>query len=113
LSTAPTFKAISALPRSGRRLRPTASAMMVRLRSVAASRSSRFRARSRARIFYPASTGQAEDDVIDEAYVEHDGAKVLISELLNSDPSNEFYDAKIKVLSEDIKHHVKEEEKPS
>ena len=62
-------------------------------------------------IFYPASTGQAEDDVIDEAYVEHDGAKVLISELLNSDPSNEFYDAKIKVLSEDIKHHVKEEEK--
>ena len=50
-------------------------------------------------IFYPASTGQAEDDVIDEAYVEHDGAKVLISELLNSDPSNEFYDAKIKVLS--------------
>jgi len=63
-------------------------------------------------IFYPAITGQAEDDIIQEAYVEHDGAKVLISELLNSDPSNEFYDAKVKVLSEDIKHHVKEEEKP-
>jgi hemerythrin superfamily protein len=64
-------------------------------------------------IFYPACTGQAEDDTIDEAYVEHDGAKVIIAELLNSEPSNEFYDAKIKVLSEDIKHHVKEEEQRS
>ena len=62
-------------------------------------------------IFYPACEGKVEEDLLKEAYVEHDGAKVLISELLNSDPSNEFYDAKIKVLSEDIKHHVKEEEK--
>jgi hypothetical protein len=69
-------------------------------------------ARVEEEIFYPATTGQAKGDIINEAYVEHDGAKVLISELLNSDPSNEFYDAKIKVLSEDIKHHVKEEEKP-
>jgi len=61
-------------------------------------------------IFYPACTGKAEDDTIDEAYVEHDGAKVLIAELLQGDPDNEFYDAKVKVLSEDIKHHVKEEE---
>lgn len=61
-------------------------------------------------IFYPACTGEAKDDTIDEAYVEHDGAKVIISELLNSEPDNEFYDAKVKVLSEDIKHHVKEEE---
>jgi hemerythrin superfamily protein len=62
-------------------------------------------------IFYPACTGKAENDTVDEAYVEHDGAKVLIAELLQSDPDNEFYDAKVKVLSEDIKHHVKEEEK--
>src|SRR5437016_10129551 len=62
-------------------------------------------------IFYPACTGEAEDDTIDEAYVEHDGAKVFIAELLNSDPDNEFYEAKVKVLSEEIKHHVKEEEK--
>jgi hypothetical protein len=61
-------------------------------------------------IFYPACTGQVEDDTIDEAYVEHDGAKVLVAELLQSDPDNEFYDAKVTVLSEDIKHHVKEEE---
>jgi hypothetical protein len=65
-------------------------------------------------IFYPTCAGQVEDDdLIDEAYVEHDGAKVLIAELLNSDPDAEFYDAKVSVLSEMIKHHVKEEEKRS
>jgi hypothetical protein len=62
-------------------------------------------------IFYPACSGKAEDDTLDEAYVEHDGAKVLIAELLQGDPDDEFYSAKVKVLSEDIKHHVKEEEK--
>jgi hypothetical protein len=63
-------------------------------------------------IFYPACAGQVkDDDLIDEAYVEHDGAKVLVSELVKSDPDNEFYDAKVTVLSEMIKHHVKEEEK--
>ena len=63
-------------------------------------------------IFYPACTGQVGDeDLIEEAYVEHDGAKVLISELTNSSPDDEFFDAKVKVLSEMIKHHVNEEEK--
>ncbi|WP_255468873.1 hemerythrin domain-containing protein [Reyranella sp. CPCC 100927] len=63
-------------------------------------------------IFYPCCKGQIEDeDVLDEAYVEHDGAKVLIAELLQSDPDAEFFDAKVKVLSEMIKHHVKEEER--
>jgi len=65
-------------------------------------------------IFYPACQGTIEDeDVLDEAYVEHDGAKVLISELSNGGPDDEFFDAKVKVLSEMIKHHVKEEEKRS
>ena len=41
---------------------------------------------------------------------EHDGAKVLIAEILAGSPDDEFYDAKVKVLSEMIKHHVKEEE---
>ena len=63
-------------------------------------------------IFYPACQAAVEDDLRLEAYVEHDGAKVLISEIEASDPDNEFYDAKVKVLSEQIKHHVKEEEKP-
>lgn len=48
--------------------------------------------------------------MLDEAYVEHDGAKVLIAELLPGSPSDELYDARVKVLSEMIKHHVKEEE---
>ena len=62
-------------------------------------------------IFYPACKGRIEDeDLLDEAYVEHDGAKVLIAELLQGSPADEFYDAKVKVLSEMIKHHVKEEE---
>ena len=62
-------------------------------------------------IFYPACSGEIEEeDMLDEAYVEHDGAKVMISEILGSSPDNEFFDAKVKVLSEMIKHHVKEEE---
>jgi hypothetical protein len=61
-------------------------------------------------IFYPGVKGQVEDDMLDEAYVEHDGAKVLIGELLAGTPEDDFCDAKVKVLSEEIKHHVKEEE---
>jgi hypothetical protein len=61
-------------------------------------------------IFYPACRGKIEDDTLDEAYVEHDGAKMLIAELIESAPDDAFYDAKVKVLSEEIKHHVHEEE---
>lgn len=64
-------------------------------------------------IFYPAFRGKIEDDTLDEAYVEHDGAKMLIAELLEGGPQSEFYAAKVKVLSEEIKHHVHEEEMPS
>jgi len=63
-------------------------------------------------IFYPACKSKVEDDLISESYVEHDGAKVMIAELLAGSPDDEFYDAKMSVLSEEIKHHVKEEEKP-
>jgi hemerythrin superfamily protein len=62
-------------------------------------------------IFYPACKEAVEEDLLDEAYVEHDGAKVLIAEISQSSPDDNFYDAKVKVLSEEIKHHVKEEEK--
>jgi len=61
-------------------------------------------------IFYPACTGKIDEDLVKEAYVEHDGAKVMIAELIASEPGDDFYDAKVKVLSEEIKHHVKEEE---
>ncbi len=60
-------------------------------------------------IFYPACEGKVEDDLLKEAYVEHDGAKVLIAEIEGA-PSDEFYDAKVTVLSEQIEHHVGEEE---
>lgn len=63
-------------------------------------------------ILYPEERGEVEDDVLDEAYVEHDGAKKLIAEIEAMEPDEEFYDAKVKVLSEYIKHHVKEEEHP-
>jgi len=61
-------------------------------------------------IFYPACTRKIDEDLVKEAYVEHDGAKVMIAELIASEPGDDFYDAKVKVLSEEIKHHVKEEE---
>jgi hypothetical protein len=65
-------------------------------------------------MFYPACKSEIEDDaLLAESYVEHDGAKVLIAELVASGPDAEFYDAKVKVLSEMIEHHVKEEEKRS
>jgi hypothetical protein len=63
-------------------------------------------------IFYPASKEAVEEDLYDEAFVEHDGAKVLINDILANGPDDEFFEAKVKVLSEEIKHHVKEEEKP-
>ena len=62
-------------------------------------------------IFYPACEGKVDEDLLKESYVEHDGAKVLIAEILGGGASDEFYDAKVKVLQEEIEHHVEEEEK--
>jgi hemerythrin superfamily protein len=61
-------------------------------------------------IFYPGAKEAVEEELYNEAHVEHDGAKVLIAQILDGDPNGEFYDASVKVLSEMIKHHVKEEE---
>jgi len=64
-------------------------------------------------IFYPAFLEQAQDeDMHHEAVVEHDGAKKLIAEIEAASPTDEYYDAKVTVLSEMINHHVKEEEQP-
>ena len=64
-------------------------------------------------IFYPACRQAASDeDPLDEAQVEHDSAKMLIEDLMKGDARDEYRDAKVKVLSEQIKHHVAEEEKP-
>ncbi len=64
-------------------------------------------------IFYPAFRGKIEDDLLDEAVVEHDGAKVLINDIEAGGPDEDYYDAKVKVLQEQIEHHVEEEEKPA
>jgi hemerythrin superfamily protein len=63
-------------------------------------------------IFYPAFLeATEEEDIHHEAEVEHDGAKKLIAEIEASGPQDDYYDAKVTVLSEMIKHHVREEEK--
>ena len=62
-------------------------------------------------IFYPAIRDGIEDeDLMDEAEVEHASAKELISQLESMDPSNDLYDARFTVLGEYINHHVKEEQ---
>jgi hemerythrin superfamily protein len=62
-------------------------------------------------IFYPAFLSATKDkDIHHEAIIEHDGAKKLIAEIKASDPSDDYFDAKVSVLAEMIKHHVKEEE---
>src|SRR5579859_104202 len=62
-------------------------------------------------IFYPAVRKAIDDaDLMEEALVEHASAKALIAQLEEAEPSDELYDAKVTVLAEQIKHHVKEEE---
>jgi len=64
-------------------------------------------------IFYPAFLEATGDkDAHHEAVVEHAGAKKLIAEIQAMSPEDDYYDAKVTVLSEMIKHHVKEEERP-
>ena len=63
-------------------------------------------------IFYPACEGKVDEDLLKESFVEHDGAKVLIAEIeAGNGETDEFFDAKVKVLQEQIEHHVEEEEK--
>jgi hypothetical protein len=63
-------------------------------------------------IFYPACEGKVEEDLLKESYVEHDAAKMLIAEIGSGrGESDEFFDSKVKVLQEEIEHHVEEEEK--
>lgn len=63
-------------------------------------------------IFYPSIEGKVDEELLKESYVEHDAAKVLVAEIESGAPSDEFYDSKVKVLKEEIEHHVEEEEKP-
>ena len=64
-------------------------------------------------IFYPACREKiSEEDMLDEAQVEHDSVKILIAEVWGARSGDPFRDAKVKVMGEQVKHHVGEEEKP-
>jgi hemerythrin superfamily protein len=62
-------------------------------------------------LFYPpARKATGDTDLLDEAVVEHAGAKILIAQIEAMKPGQPLYDAKVKVLGEQIRHHVEEEE---
>ncbi len=64
-------------------------------------------------VFYPAFLDATSDkNMHHEAIVEHAGAKALIAQIQSMSPGDDYYDANVTVLSEMIKHHVKEEEQP-
>ena len=63
-------------------------------------------------IFYPATQGAVDESLYRESFVEHDGAKVLINDITANGPEDEFFEAKVTVLCEEIAHHIKEEERP-
>ena len=62
-------------------------------------------------IFYPAARKAIKDgDLMDEATVEHAGAKELIAQLESMQPGDDLYDAKFTVLGESVNHHIREEQ---
>jgi len=62
-------------------------------------------------IFYPAVRAAIDDeDVMNEARVEHDSAKELIAEIEKMSPDEDMFDAKVKVLGEFVNHHIREEQ---
>lgn len=62
-------------------------------------------------IFYPAARqANVEPNLLDEAEIEHGSAKELIAQIGAAQASDPLYDARVKVLGEYIRHHVKEEE---
>lgn len=63
-------------------------------------------------IFYPAFLEATDEtDIHHEAEVEHEGAKRIIADIESAGPEDDYFDARVTVLAEMVKHHVKEEEK--
>jgi hemerythrin superfamily protein len=68
-------------------------------------------ARIEEEMFYPSiRPAIGDDDLMDEAQVEHDSAKALIEQLRGMKPGDTLYDAKVTVLGEYVRHHVQEEQ---
>lgn len=62
-------------------------------------------------LFYPAARRVLDDeDLIDEAQIEHDSVRDLIDELLTMKPFDELFDDRVRLLEESVSHHVEEEE---
>jgi hemerythrin superfamily protein len=62
-------------------------------------------------VFYPEARRLLKDqDIVDEAFVEHASAKSLIAQIMDMTADEPLYDAKVKVLGEYVRHHVEEEE---
>ena len=62
-------------------------------------------------IFYPAVKAALKDkELVPEAVVEHASVKDLIAQVRDQEPGGEEYDAKVKVMGDNVKHHVKEEQ---
>lgn len=60
--------------------------------------------------FYPAVTAKKTEDMVLEAFVEHTSIKRLLADLLESDAEDPKFEAQMKVLKEQVEHHVEEEE---
>lgn len=68
-------------------------------------------ARIEEEIFYPAVREAIDDDdLMNEARVEHDSVRELVRQIESASPADDLYDAKVEVLGEYVKHHVKEEQ---
>jgi hemerythrin-like domain-containing protein len=67
-------------------------------------------ARIEEQYFYPAVTAKKTEDMVLEAFVEHTSIKRLLADLLDSDAEDPKFDAQMKVLKEQVEHHVEEEE---
>jgi hemerythrin superfamily protein len=67
-------------------------------------------ARIEEQFFYPAVHEKKTEDMVLEAYVEHTSIKRLLADMLESEADDPSFDAQVKVLKEQIEHHVKEEE---
>ena len=61
--------------------------------------------------FYPATKDARTEDLLHEAVEEHLAVKRIIADLLEMEPDDPQFEAKIQVLKEQVEHHVEEEEK--
>jgi hemerythrin superfamily protein len=63
------------------------------------------------KLFYPEAKQENTEELLRESVEEHLAMKRILADLLESDPSDDQFEAKMKVLQEQVEHHVEEEEK--